>query len=381
MNSHIKIRLPERAKELNASDYVACIENEIASTPNADTQLLNAIKGSTNNLRGLAKAFCQYGEPQYAEIIRNIPIVVFPTCELNAYISKPPSRKGEFIFIDPWVHFCVEQTTLSKMTDIGTFGLLLGYAFSSLESIHIGRVCEAFVNPDRAKAARELSFTALLFALAHEFGHAICGHLKDERALATKTIPFLSDAEILVRQQSRQQELEADTVALKILIDCHKGVNNAKQLWNLIGHVESLMWILNAVELMRNKYEWRKVLADAGYDRGICLLNKALDEKMWNEELEKRVSKEVLKPAIKIANDFLAQSNRTSTHPNASTRINNLRNRAEEVIGPCPKAARCAREEMKNAWTNAEFVERCETMGRDWFDDSRNKVRDERLSK
>lgn len=371
MNSQVNIHLPNGSCELNARDYVSCIETAIQTNPDLDIEQKDAIKGTSNALRSTSDVLCQFVEPGWAVVIRNIPIVAFPTHELNAYISKPPSRQGEFIFIDPWLGLCIEQTIISKLTDMGTFGLLLGYAFSSFESIRIGRVGEAFAQPEHRKAAREITKTATVFTLAHEFGHAICGHMKNDGALCKITIPFLSDTEVFVLKQSRRQELEADSIAIKIVLDSHKQVNDTEQLWNILVHVEGLMWLFNAVDLMQRSYEWRKVLAGAGYDHGIQLLDKALEKGTWDKELERRIEAEILQPALAKADNYLNQLYRSSTHPTSLERIDNLRAYAEKILGPCPITYNRASKVMKNIWTNSEFVEKCKMMGRDRFEEEK----------
>jgi len=75
-----------------------------------------------------------------------------------------------------------EQTAAARFTNIGVAALLQGFAFSFPKKITMGQIFDAFVKPAEAAAARRVRQTGILFTLAHELAHAICGHLEDDGA-------------------------------------------------------------------------------------------------------------------------------------------------------------------------------------------------------
>ena len=103
----VNVVLPIESREMNAADYVACFEDAFLTNDGIDGDLRQGIRGMTSAMRKLRDGLAESAQPKWADMIKRISVISFPTYSIDPHIGKPPSGEGAFIFSDPWFGNCI----------------------------------------------------------------------------------------------------------------------------------------------------------------------------------------------------------------------------------------------------------------------------------
>jgi len=219
----------ELIKDLDAEQFVLKWEEHMKEQVFPETINLPFINPlyDTETFRQVSKSFLKRLHPQTQSKIEHIPVTLYRATNKGACIAKPPSGKGEYIFLDYDTYLNLLFFIVLNLSDIkGRFETCLSMAMHTaygLDHIFLPRMIdflkehpEPFLNEDII----EIFLVSMNFILAHEYSHFLLGHLQNTTNYTYQNSGLFDQ---WIHNPSQLHELEADDNAIKLLQEIYKG--------------------------------------------------------------------------------------------------------------------------------------------------------------
>lgn len=296
----------ERAKKIFDGNYQEEIEKEY--------------------IKNIINPFIETLPEKEKKIVKQVQIKILPTFEMNASAIKGPN--GEFIIIlhqqliTALGHYNEAQMICGQLKLSGANDQkIASFLVESHKEIikcykykdYLPKFSQLPVILTRELyiASMEKSLIQELFLVAHEFAHIYLGHLSETEE---KTIHFQGEENIQVEEyvKSQLQELEADALALKWIVNAFK-----KEKLTLLSNVANknapyyaveLFMFLHMIEVNTNRY--------ANYNKNASLYKELTLSDISNRLIDITIELD------KLVSDNLVGQN--LKHPYASLRMLNV---------------------------------------------------------
>ena len=237
---------PDQALKIDAAQFVYEIEKALGTEASKDdtwTSVLLFLK----SMRQASSILLDKLRHSTKERLGGIPIITYPSGEFNAWIAKPPSEKGLYIYFDTrFYRNLVYFLDLNFASDFGqdevwkrVFILLMDSAFG------LGYPREDAVCLPEHVGAQHTHVRLIFFILAHEYSHFLLGHLANTGSFINRDLKFSDQS---VYSSSQKEELEADKKAIDLLKEAYLGQEAA--LFNILLGCATFFTYVNAVKFL-----------------------------------------------------------------------------------------------------------------------------------
>lgn len=224
----------EQLMELTAIQLVNKLEESMRKNSIKHPSLagsLSLLDGLNVTKKALMKMLCQATKAK----IEDIPIITYPSLKKTAWIAKPPSNKGYYIFFDSvfyinygdFMGLNIGAFTKSRMK--GCLKLLLSTALGSDVWNPNPNDPDNPFTAEREDKREQIGLAhvflrASYFIIAHELSHFLLGHLDSEEKLVSENLGYNSQK---VYSASQIDEFAADIKAINLLNEAYKGHEEA----------------------------------------------------------------------------------------------------------------------------------------------------------
>jgi len=244
----LRIEIPyNQLRDLDAIHFVEKIEKALREQTAKDKSWEFTLY-FLESLRKASESLVQKMSPRTKATLENVPIITYPSQEINAWIAKPFSEKGCYIFFDSdlyrnLLYFIV--LNLGRTSDLNwehIFELLMNSAFGL--NFPLPRSDEKTALFD--DIGEQHTFLRMVyFILAHEYSHFLLGHLENDANFVARDLGLSQQK---VYSSNQEAEFEADKKAIKVLHEVYTGHEEA--LFNVLIACAMFFTYIDAVKFL-----------------------------------------------------------------------------------------------------------------------------------
>ena len=244
----LRIEIPyNHLRDLSAIHFVEKIEKTLKEQVAKD-KTWEYILFFSESVKTASRALLQMLNARTRAALENIPIIMYPSQELNAWIAKPFSGKGHYIFLDSdlyrnlayFIDLNIGRTSDSDW--VGIFNLFMNSAFKL--NIPLPKPDEK--TPLFKSEGGQYTFVRMVyFILAHEYSHFLLGHFENDANFVLRNLGLSQQK---VYSSDQEAEFEADKKAIKLLLEAFPGHEEA--LFNVVVGCAMFFTYIDAVEFL-----------------------------------------------------------------------------------------------------------------------------------